>query len=137
MKWHSGNALDTASQLMCDQPSASGLAAQVRIVLYLGALCSGVLEMLAETEKAAIAAVASPERRRQPLLLLVSRARRSVEEKLEDRELKAAMSHKKAIDSSLHRILTSVSVHAGAGASPQNHLLPLPLRLQPLPAVSM
>ena len=81
------------------------------MVLYLGALCSGVLETLAEAEKAAIAAVAPPPGRGRRLLPLRTMAQRRREEDTEEMHLKAALSHKKAIDSSLRRILTAVSVN--------------------------
>ena len=38
---------------------ASGVV-QVRVLLYLGALCSGILESLADVEKAALAALSAP-----------------------------------------------------------------------------
>ncbi|BDA49627.1 hypothetical protein COCOBI_14-2470 [Coccomyxa sp. Obi] len=91
---------------------------QIRVVLYLGALCSGILETLAEAEKAAIAAVACPSStKKKRLLPLLSSSKRRRKEDQDDMHMKAAMSHKKAIDSSLRRILTSLSVHQGAGDS--------------------
>ena len=84
---------------------------QIRVVLYLGALCSGILETLAEAEKAAIAAVATPPGKGRRLLPLRTMTQRRKEEDLEELQLKAALSHKKAIDSSLRRILTAVSVN--------------------------
>ncbi len=92
---------------------------QIRVVLYLGALCSGILETLAEAEKAAIAAVACPTSSKSKRLLpLLSSSKRRRKEEEDEMHMKAAMSHKRAIDTSLRRILTSFSVHQGAGVSP-------------------
>ena len=37
--------------------------AQVRVLMYLGALCSGILEALADVEKAAVGALSTPRHR--------------------------------------------------------------------------
>lgn len=37
---------------------------QVRVLMYMGALCSGILESLADVEKAAVAALSVPPRKR-------------------------------------------------------------------------
>ena len=105
-------------EVLADIAFLGSFVTQIRVVLYLGALCSGILETLAEAEKAAIAAVAClPSSKSKRLLPLLSSSKRRRKEEQDDMRVKAAMIHKTAIDTSLRRILISLRVHHPTGLS--------------------
>lgn len=91
-------------------------------MLYLGALCSGIMEALADAERTALEAIETPHHEHRFLHSLLGRfklGRRLEEEDDEDdRDLKAAARHRQQFEASLRHILDSVAVEATARELP-------------------
>lgn len=96
----------------------AGLCAQVRVLLYMGALCSGILDALTDVESKAVAALACPGKDRWFLGALTRRIHRRKHLHRHNTALRRANIHKGKVKRSLNDMLTRTSVRSGEGAHP-------------------
>ncbi|KAK9904804.1 hypothetical protein WJX75_002805 [Coccomyxa subellipsoidea] len=91
-------------------------AVQVRVLLYMGALCSGILDALTDVESKAVAALACPGKDRWFLGALTRRIHRRKHLHRHNTALRSANIHKGKVKRSLNDMLTRTSVRSGEGA---------------------
>lgn len=89
---------------------------QVRVLLYLGALCSGILETLADVEREAVGALACPGRDRWlPRAGLGSLVGRGMYARRHAAARHHAHQHKRRVQRALHDMLNRASVRSAEG----------------------
>ncbi len=90
--------------------------AQVRVLLYLGALCSGILEALTDVERKAVAGLACPGKDSDFFSAIYHRLHPNKQGRRHDTALRRANTHKRKVQSSLDGMLNRTSVRSGEGA---------------------